>query len=51
MAHVLAFLRSLQASREASREARVRKDQKEMKMAELFTLERFERYPESWRRL
>ena len=39
-AQVLAFLGSLQASREASREARVREEQKERKMAEMFYSEK-----------
>ena len=35
-AQVLAFLSILQAGREATREARVREEQKERKMAEMF---------------
>jgi hypothetical protein len=51
-AQVLAFLSSRQASREANREARVREEQKERKMSEMFYSERrFKRYPEFWRRL
>ena len=39
-AQVLAFLSSLQASREANREARVREEQKERKITEMFYSEK-----------
>ena len=40
-AQVLAFLSSLQAIMEANREARVREEQKERKMAEMFYSDKF----------
>ena len=39
----MAFLSSLQASREANREARVREEQKERKMTEMFYSEKIQK--------